>query len=81
MKKMMRIMEIKNNKYHSHKKMMNQVEKRHPNKKSQDNNQIESFLHNYSKCDQQNPKISPLYVFPTTLGPALEGLSPLPFYM
>jgi hypothetical protein len=26
-----------------------------------------------------NPKISPLYAFPTTLGPALEGLSPLPF--
>jgi hypothetical protein len=33
------------------------------------------------KCDQQNPKTSPLYVFPTTLGPALEGLSLLPFRM
>jgi hypothetical protein len=31
------------------------------------------------KCDQQNPKTSPLYVFPTTLGPTLEGLSPATF--
>jgi hypothetical protein len=31
------------------------------------------------KCDQHNPKIIPLYVYPTTLGPTLEGLSPLPF--
>ena len=39
MKKMMRIMKIKNNKSQSHKNMMNHVEKRHPDKKSQDNNQ------------------------------------------
>jgi hypothetical protein len=39
MKKMMRIMKIKNKKSQSHKKMMNQVEKRHPDMKSQDNNQ------------------------------------------
>jgi hypothetical protein len=31
------------------------------------------------KCNQRNPKTGRLYVFPTTLGPALEGLSPLPF--
>jgi hypothetical protein len=31
------------------------------------------------KFDQWNPKTSPLYVFPTMLGLALEGLSPLPF--
>jgi hypothetical protein len=35
----------------------------------------------HGKCDQRNPKISPLYAFPTTLGPALEGLSLLPFHM
>jgi hypothetical protein len=35
----------------------------------------------HGKCDQRNPKTSPLYVFPTMLGPALEGLSPLPFRM
>jgi hypothetical protein len=33
----------------------------------------------YGKFDQQNPKISPLYVFSTTFGLALEGLSPPPF--
>jgi hypothetical protein len=27
------------------------------------------------KCNQRNPKTSPLYVFSTTIGPALEGLS------
>jgi hypothetical protein len=32
----------------------------------------------YAKCEQWNPEISPLYVFPTMLGPALEGLSLLP---
>ena len=32
----MRIMKMNNNKSQSHKKMMNQVEKRHPDKKSQD---------------------------------------------
>jgi hypothetical protein len=32
-------------------------------------------------CNQQNPKTSPLYVFSTTIGPALEGLSLLPFHM
>jgi hypothetical protein len=31
------------------------------------------------KCYQRNPKKSPLYVFSTTIGLALEGLSPLPF--
>jgi hypothetical protein len=31
------------------------------------------------KCKRRNPKTSPLYVFSTTIGPALEGLSPLPF--
>jgi hypothetical protein len=35
----------------------------------------------HGKFDQWNPKIIPLYVFPTTLGPTLEGLSLLPFYM
>jgi hypothetical protein len=30
------------------------------------------------KCERRNPKTSPLYVF-TTIGPALEGLSLLPF--
>jgi hypothetical protein len=35
----------------------------------------------HGKCDQWNPKISPLYVFPTTLGPVLEELSQLPFRM
>jgi hypothetical protein len=39
MKKRIRIMKMKNEKSQSHKKMMNQVEKRHPDKKSQDNNQ------------------------------------------
>jgi hypothetical protein len=39
MNKIMRIMEMKNNKYQIQKKMMNRVEKRHPDKKSQDNNQ------------------------------------------
>jgi hypothetical protein len=33
----------------------------------------------HGKCDQQNPKIIPLYAFPTMLGPALEGLYSLPF--
>jgi hypothetical protein len=32
------------------------------------------------KCKRRNPKTSPLYVFSTTIGPALEGLSPLPFH-
>jgi hypothetical protein len=34
----------------------------------------------HGKCKRQNPKTSPLYVFSTTIGPALEGLSPLPFH-
>jgi hypothetical protein len=33
------------------------------------------------KCNQWNPKTSPLYVFSNMIGPALEGLSPLPFCM
>jgi hypothetical protein len=32
------------------------------------------------KCKRWNPKTIPLYVFSTTIGPALEGLSPLPFH-
>jgi hypothetical protein len=32
------------------------------------------------KCNRQYPMTSPQYVFPTTLGLALEGLSPLPFH-
>jgi hypothetical protein len=28
----------------------------------------------HGKCDQQNPKISPLYVFPTMLGPDFGGV-------
>jgi hypothetical protein len=31
------------------------------------------------KCNRQYPTTSPLYVFPITLGLALEGLSLLPF--
>jgi hypothetical protein len=38
-----------------------------------------SFMKLHGKCDQQNPKISPIYVFPTTLDPDFEGLSPLYF--
>jgi hypothetical protein len=33
------------------------------------------------KCKRRNPKTRPLYVFSTTIGPALEGLSPPPFRM
>jgi hypothetical protein len=31
------------------------------------------------KCNRWNPKTGPLYVFSTMIGPALEGLSLLPF--
>jgi hypothetical protein len=34
----------------------------------------------HGKCNQRNPKTSPLYVFSTMIGPALEGLSLLPFH-
>jgi hypothetical protein len=33
------------------------------------------------KCKRRNPLTDPQYVFSTMLGPALEGLSPLPFLM
>jgi hypothetical protein len=33
------------------------------------------------KCNQRNPKTSPLYVFSTTIDPTLEGLSLLPLCM
>ena len=35
----------------------------------------------HGKWKRWNPKTSPLYVFSTTIGPSLEGLSPLPFCM